>query len=207
MSARKTFVGLALFLGGILQANASTIDLNSGSVFETVAGGEGTGRGIGFFADSTFSIDFAAIQADLISQSFDVVIYSSTDGHEAGAVLTSASAVLGGTGFGFNAIPINFTFNAGSFYVLNWRPTSGGGNDTWVGPGGSIYYNDSALPVTVGPVTLIDGTAGFNADDFSNVVHPNLQVDLVSGTVPEPSTFGLMLGGIALIALCRRRLS
>jgi hypothetical protein len=56
-------------------------------------------------ADSSFSIDSIGIEGDLISQSFDVLVLSSTNGHDVGAVLASESVVVGGTGDHFYDVP------------------------------------------------------------------------------------------------------
>jgi hypothetical protein len=137
----------------------------------------------------------------LVNESFDVVIFSSSNGHDAGSVLASASATVGGAGNQFYDIPINFTFNAGSFYTLLWRPTSS--NSDWAST--LDYYNDSGLPATVGPFSLIDGTEGYAADGFSNFLHPNLRVNGQASTVPAPATLALLGIGWAGMAFGKRR--
>ena len=162
--------------------NAALVDLNSGSFYSTI-GGVGTGRGVSFKADSNFSISSLGLRGDLVAQSFDVLIYSSTDGNQVNSVLASASSVVGGTGLGWNDININYSFNAGSYYAFNWRPTNG--NSSW----GTIdYYRDNALPTSIGSLlTLINGFEGFNATNFSNSLHPNLRINTSVNAVPIPA--------------------
>jgi hypothetical protein len=176
--------------------------LNSGA-FYGFYGGIGSGRGIGLRADTGFSIVSLGIEGNFAPQSFDAVIWSSVTGHEAGSILASATAVVGGGGAMFYEIPLSFTFSPGAYYVLHWRPTGGtfGGNDQ------VAYYYDYALPVSVGPVTLIDGTEGYTAESFHNSLHPNLRIRTSDegGEIPEPSAAGLVaLGGAALLVLRRR---
>ena len=152
-----------------LACNGKGYDLATPNFWGTLDG-EGGGRAIGFQADEDFNLNAVGIMGDLVEQSFDVVIYDSPDGHSAGSVLATFSATSGGTGFGWNAIPVAFTFTAGNFYVVNWRPSGGGGN--WA----SLldYYHDSGLPHTVGPLTILEGLEGFNAQNPGNVLHPHL---------------------------------
>jgi hypothetical protein len=120
--------------------------------------------------------------AALTYESFDVVIYDSPNGHTAGSVLYSTSDTTGGSGYGWNDMAVNFTFTAGDYYVVNWRPTDGGSSD-WVVSPGLDYYHDDGLPYTVGPITIVEGFEGFNAEDPTNFLHPHLRFCV--GTVPQ----------------------
>lgn len=135
--------------------------------FWATAGGPGYGRGIGFQADSDFKLNAVSIMGELIKQEFEVVIYTSTDGHTAGSVLATFSATVGGTGNGWNTVPVAFDFEEGDFYVVNWRPLTP--STTWVNS--LDYYNDSGLPATIGPLTVLEGYEGTDASP-SNPLHP-----------------------------------
>ena len=142
-------------------------DLTTPNYVGNLGGSQGSGRAIGFRADRDFRLNAVSIKATLIEQSFDVVIHESTDGHTAGSVLATYSATTGGTGFDWNVIPVSFKFKDGNYYVVNWRPTS---PLTW---GTTVdYYNDSGLPFTTGPVTIVEGFEGSNPD-ASNGFHPH----------------------------------
>lgn len=133
--------------------------------------GPGTGRAIGFSVDSYVTISSVGILGDLVAQSFDVVIYDSPDGHSAGSELYSTTYYTGGTGYGWNDMPVSFTFAAGDFYVVNWRPNDG--NSSWAY--GLEYYDDAGLPWTVGPVTILEGIEGYDADNPDNFLHINFR--------------------------------
>jgi hypothetical protein len=166
--------------------------VNSGTFAWTGEGGyEGGGRGQGFYANSDFSITSIGIYGDLNYELFDVVIYSSSNGSDTGSIQSSVTAFAGGIGEAWNDIDINFTFSADNYYIVNWRPNDQGYSD-WVT---SIdYYYDYALPVTIGPLTLVEGLEGTNAENPDNLIHPNLRYN-----VPEPST--MLFLGIGLIGL------
>lgn len=131
--------------------------------------GEGAGRAIGFQADTDFKLNAVSIMGDLTKQSFDVVIYSSTDGHTAGGVLATFSATVGGTGLDWNTVPVAFDFVEGNFYFVNWRPSASGNWATSID-----YYLDTGLPFSVGPLTILEGVSGANAEE-SNTYHPHFK--------------------------------
>ena len=195
----KSITLAALTFAFSFNTQASFIELNSGD-FAYTSDGEGGGRGISFQVSSSFSIDSVGIYGDLLNNSFDVLIYSSTDGHQINTILASATAVVGGTGNGWNDIAINYTFNASDFYVINWQPTSIS-NWAWT----LDFYNDSSLPAVVGPVTLIDGISGNDTSmNFGNILHPNIRVNV--NTVPIPAAVWLFGSGlIGLIGIARRK--
>lgn len=195
-------VGICIvFISSI--ASATSLELNSGSLFGNSTA-VGSGRGISFHADSAFSIDSVGIFGDLFAESYDVVIYSSTDGHQANSILTSATADVGGIGHTWNDIAINFSFTLGDYYVLNWRPSDGGSgvNGGWAN---LSLYRDAGLPVSVGPTTLIDGLVGFSAGDFSNNLHPNLRINATT-VVPIPAAAWLFGSGfLVLVSMAGRK--
>ncbi|MDT0604452.1 PEP-CTERM sorting domain-containing protein [Thalassotalea castellviae] len=179
-------------------ANAGLITLNSGDYYGAL-GGVGESRGISFEALSTFSISSVGIEAALNAQDFEIVIWSSTNGHQLNNLLASSAQTFGTTSLGWNDIAIDFTFTIGNFYAFEWRPVSV--NKTWAST--LTYYNDSSLPASIdGKFKLIDG---YEAEfGFSNFLHPNLRVNTVTRDVPEPSTLAIFALGI--IGLTSRKL-
>lgn len=193
----KKLISATLFAATL--ASAGYLNLNSGVSYGIFGGPftAGTGRGIGLYANSTVSITSIGIEGALNLESYDVLVFSSTNGSDVGGLLATNSAVVGGA-FGFHDIAIGFTLTAGNYYVLGFRPTVS--NPNW---GNALqYWEDSGLPVTVGGLTLIDGTEGHGLQSFFNAVHPSLRVNT---SVPEPSTWMLIGAGVSALGLLRRR--
>ena len=159
------------FNSDALEAQAPCVgsgyDLQTPNFYGT-QGGAGAGRAIGFQADQDFELNAVSIKGNLVSQSFDVVIYDSPDGHTAGTVLATFNGTTGGTGYGWNTIPVSYQFTAGNYYVVNWRPTAPG---VWAN--NIDFYNDDGLPFAVGPVNILEGFEGANAENAFNFLHPH----------------------------------
>ena len=146
-----------LFLS-LSSAQAIPIEVNSGTFAWTGESGfEGGGRGQGFLADSDFIVTSIGIFGDLQPELYDVAIYSSTNGSDTTGILSIATSTAGGVGNSWNDIDISFTFNAGNYYVVNWRPNDLEEND-WINT--IDYYYDYSLPVSIGPLTLVEGLEG-----------------------------------------------
>jgi hypothetical protein len=141
--------------------------------YVTQGTGVGSGRGIGFQANETFKIYAVGISGALRYKSFDVVIYSSPDGHTAGSQLQSTSLFTGGTGDEWNDMVVVYTFQSGNYYVINWRPSDGLAN-AWAETPGIDYYHDSGLPYTTGPITIVEGFEGYDPTP-GNIYHPLLR--------------------------------
>lgn len=191
---------LAMIVG---TAHAIPIEINAVSVDGGALGNVPSPiRGISLLADKSFTISSVGLFSDIGSTSYDVTIYSSTDGNQTTGVLASTTATVGGAGLQWYDIPINFAFNAGNYYAIAWATTSGA-----VIPGGTgLYFHygyDANLPLTTGPVTLINGFAEVNTGSgFSNLLHPQLRVD---ASVPEPATLNLLAVGLAGLSFSRKR--
>jgi len=189
----------------VVTAHAVPIEINAVSVDGgTVGGVPGPIRGIGLLADQSFTISSVGLFSDIGSTSYDVSIYSSTDGNQTTGVLASATATVGGSGLQWYDIPINFAFNAGNYYAIAWATTSGAVIQG--GTGAYFHYGyDSNLPLTTGPVTLINGFADPNTGSgFNNLLHPQLRVD---ASLPEPATLFLVATGLAGFRFSMRRKS
>lgn len=65
-------------------------------------------------------------------------------------------------------------FIEGECYVVNWRPTTAAPNN-WTEDPGLYFQNDSGLPFSVGPVTIVEGFEGYNAENPGNFLHPRLR--------------------------------
>ncbi len=186
-------------------AQAAFIEVHSELAY-TAGGGESTGRGQGFEMLATQKVNSIGIQGNLRDLTHVIEIFSSTDGTTVGGLLASFSQRLGGSGFGWYDMSLNYTFDVGQFYVVNWRPETAtdwviqSGN---VGNAGINYFRDGALPDTDGPFRLLQGFAGASPNP-GNSLHPNMRYG-VGGTVPLPASLPLLLGAVGAMGYFGRR--
>jgi hypothetical protein len=181
-----------------------------------------------FDATNTFTIGDAAIQfnpfggetGNITVDIFAVTKNSDNNGDgDLGALLATASANITDNGQQFYDVPINFTFDAGSRYMIGFADTDptfpgwGEGKTArnlmtfWeVDPASPCASNATpCLPFAVaavgslGGVNVIDGTFGSN---FRNMNFPAIEL----GSVPEPRLVGFLLVGMALVPIARKRL-
>lgn len=196
---RMTLVSIGLALVAPAAMADIVLDLDPG-VGWFQAAGPGTGRSIYFTADEDFSIKGFGIFGNLINQSFDVVIYEGNGVDQAaGSQLAIVTSNAGSGIFEWNDMSINFSFAAGSDYIINWRPTDG--NSSWVNQLEYASWGNSGTDdVDLGIVTIRDGREGFDANSFSNsvVAHHRFLI------VPAPGALAL-LGVAGLVSRRRRR--
>ena len=203
----------AASLVSALPASAAVITVNQGSMYQSGydVGSVGTGRGVGFTVDETFSIaslgfDLSVTQANGALYTYE--IFSSTDGHTAGGLLASTTFGLG-VGNGWMDQLLNFTFNAGSAYVVNFSRVDNGNlagigtHYTWESTSGSWGVKDI---VDYGPFRTVEGFEGA-APDNSNPLIPFVRftTGAAVGAVPEPGTWAMMLLGFGGIGMTMRR--
>lgn len=184
----------------------------SGGIGATTGAGAATGVILGGSGELILSGDSSAFLETL---ELDDTIQLTLDGTLGGGVNVGASGILGGGG----TIGGSLYFAPGSKFILNLMQTlrvngasvSFGGFDM-----SDLVGLDSGTPV--GSYTLIDGLATFNMANLGNFGAANAfslgggksayftEGSLILNVVPEPSTHGLALGGLALaLAALRRR--
>ncbi len=204
MKKRILFQLLACFILSFIfsPVYATFLEVNSGTFAWTGGTGyEGGGRSQGIYANNDFTVTSIGIFGDLKAELFDLVIYSSTTGSNTTGILKTATELGGGIGNTWNDIAVDFTFEAGNYYVVNWRPNDYGYSD-WVNT--IDYYYDYPLPVTFGVLTLVEGLAGTNAEFPDNLLHPNMRYD-ISTPIPEPASMLLFSTGLAGLLFSQRR--
>ncbi len=196
----------ALTIGMIAtSAQAAFIEVHSDRAY-VGGGGESSGRGQGFQMLADQAVNSIGIHGNLRDLVHVVDIFTSTDGRTAGGLLASFTQRLGGSGFGWYDMALNFNFSAGSYYVVNWRPSAAvdwviqSGN---VGNAGISYFQDGALPETDGPFRLVEGFAG-SAPNAGNTLHPSLRYG-VGGAVPLPASLPFLLGALGAMGYVARR--
>lgn len=192
------------------RAAAATVELHSATASPITigAGGEGAGRGVSFLVEEDFSISAAGIYLDLKSESYDVLIYSSTNGYDLIAPLVSASEVTGGSGVSYYDIDISYAFTAGNYYYIQWEPSDQGSGDWLAGASPNAMFSDAVLPETLGLVTILDGAEGNSTSgiSFANALHPNIRLTVVNpAAVPITSAGFLLSGALAGLGLARKK--
>lgn len=199
MKIATAFIALTAFAAAP-QALAADFVVNSGVFFATT-GGPGSGRAQGIEVLNSFSLTALGVAADLPLDTYEVVIYASSDGVSPGATLATFSATLAGSGFDATQIATPFNFVAGNFYIVNYRPA-----DTVFEAATTFdYWDDFGLPVTVGPIRLVEGIEGFTATNSGNFLHPNFRYRTGEIVVPAPAAFALFGLGALALGLARRR--
>ncbi|HEX2818189.1 MAG TPA: PEPxxWA-CTERM sorting domain-containing protein [Phenylobacterium sp.] len=211
----KNIVALCAFgaLGlGALSARADVIQMDQGALFEAQYdyNGMGNGRGVGFSANQNFSITSAGIdlgvQGGALGADYTLSVYSSTDGHDAGSVLASTTFSDLTIGEGWVDRALNFSFTAGSFYVIDFARVDGQHLDDL---GTHYSWEDqvpAGRPVTYGPLTVLEGFEGAPPNNSNPLIpHMRFNADLAGGAVPEPASWALMIVGFAGIGAALRR--
>jgi hypothetical protein len=225
------FIGAGIFLGLSATVNAAVLDLFPPPGLTSFQGQDIGSVVVGtiFDAVNTFSIGDAAIQfnpfagetGNITVDIFAVTKNSDNNGDgDLGAMLASASTNIVDNGQQFYDVPINFTFSAGSRYMVGFADTDptnpGWGSGKTARNLMTFWEADPArpcasnptpcLPFTVGPVdglgaaTVIDGTFGSN---FRNENLPAIQLS----SVPEPAPYAYFVLAIGLLLLIRRKRS
>lgn len=182
--ARRCVIGMLLgfsLVVAVPMAAADIIDLDPGVGFFRT-GGPGTGRSMYILANEDFSISAVGVLGDLVEQSFDVVIYAGKgEQNPPGAELEKVSATAGGIGFDWNDLEIEFSFDAGEEYLINWRPSSS--NNRWATQ--LEYTNSWGNPlddgVDLGPLTILDGRENWNGTSWTNTLAAHMRINTSGG--------------------------
>ena len=113
-------------------ARAGVITLDAGPLHSSnyLPGQAGFGRGFGFLADETFTLSAVALDFMVVAGNgtlYQFEVFGSTNGHAAdGGLLASSAPFTLATGTGYQDKSLSFTFNANSFYVVNFSRVDNG---------------------------------------------------------------------------------
>jgi hypothetical protein len=187
-------------------ASATTLELTGGTLYDTDYhfGGMGSGRGIGFVADeaftmNTFGIDIGVQAANSVQYKFE--LFASTDGHTAGSLLASTNFLLA-AGNGWQDFAFNYSFTAGSAYVLNFARV----DSQWLtGNLGTHYSWEPSAHIDYGVLSIVEGFEADPADNYNPlVIHTRLNYN---SSVPDSGSILVLLtlGSVALVGAARRR--
>lgn len=188
-------------------AEATVITIDQGTAYSANYdnGGMGQGRGVSFLADETFSISSVGLNLSVPSANSTVYqyqIFSSVDGHTAGSLLASTDFTLS-AGNGFRDQPLAFTFNAGSYYAVNFARKDGSRLD----PLGTLYVwellDGVSAAVDYGPFTVVEGFEGSPPNNGNPLIAQTRFT--IGAAVPEPATWAMMIGGFGLVGGAMRR--
>ena len=202
-------LGLVLLLAAsAVPALADAIQMTGGTHYSASYdnGGMGSGRGIGFVANSSFDMSSFGIDISVLSATSDLYkfdVFASTDGHSAGSLLTSTSFNLA-VGNGWQDFAFNYSFVAGNAYVINFARLGGG----HLGTLGTHYSWEPSAHINYGVLSIVEG---FEAEPPQNdnplVMHTRMNYTAGStNNVPDHgSTLLLLAGGFCgMIAFARR---
>jgi hypothetical protein len=204
------FVGVSI-LPQAAHATPITLTPPASSLFIGSGGGLGDNRGAYVTATANFDVTHIGIALSLFPSADTTLIANvyAASGFARGALLSSATASIQGTGtaIGFYDVPISFGFASGVDYDIsisfpNWHFPQGDPAIDLV-----RYYEFEpffgAVPFNVaGLVTVRDGEASGCAQ--CNGLLPHLQLT-VAEPVPEPTAWTLLATGLICLALMRGR--
>jgi hypothetical protein len=191
-------------------ARAEMITLDAGQLYNAnyLPGQTGLGRGFGFLADGTFTLSAVALDLTLIAPNgtlYQYEVFGSTNGHAVdGGLLASSAPFTLAAGMGYQDTSLSFTFNAGSFYVVNFSRVDNANLGSNIGAHYSV--ETSFLPHDYGILTMLEGFEGANADFPNNALIPHARLTFDTAPTPVPEPTSLSLAGVGLAMLARRRL-
>lgn len=193
-------------VAGATSVSAAVITVDQGPAYQSSYdnGAMGSGRGISFLATQNFSITSLGVDLSVLSTdatSYAYQIYSSTDGHSAGSLLASTTFQLtAGTGYRDQAL--NFAFNAGSYYLVNFKRVDGQN----LGSLGTHYaYEDATSQISYGPFTVVEGFEGTPINNSNPlIIYTRFNTTQANAAVPEPATWAMMIGGFGLVGASMR---
>lgn len=219
----RTALAAALMAGAALAAHAQTVTVTDWTFSPNVVTITAAPADLGNTAAGGFNLTTAGYAAPYAGSfyAYCIDLYQSFPGIPSGA-MTGYVGVAGAAntfavdtgGFGGNAVAISNRLSQLLTYALPLVQTSGDSTALQLAIWNVVYDSDNSVSsgtfaatsaYNAGANSFLTSSLNTNGTVAINVLHSATQQDFVITPVPEPSTYALMLAGLAGIGFVARR--
>lgn len=208
MKTKILSLAIFLLLFSSTAVHATLLTLDHGTQYSSSYdyGGMGSGRGIGFTVNETFtssSIGINISNRDNGNTLFEYDIYQSNSSYSGLTLLQSILFTTNGDGFQDQSFA--YIFNANSSYVINFKRQ----DNSWLSGVGTLYEWAPSSYFNYGILTTGGQSEGSNFINGSNPLSAEFRIGVGANTprvsVPEPASIALLAMGLFGFVASRRK--